>query len=207
VSRELGSYQGAIIFCEGQIPDVTSDKVSFVSISERLTFKTVLSWVKDQAQLNDSAIVLTNSDIYLTDDVFELTKFLHVNDLIALTRYESLEKNHPFRLDNPYPGQPSDSQDTWIFRSDCNLKDLRTMAADIPLGIPGCENAFCAEVVRLGFDVFNPCLNVMTIHNHDSDVRSYVEKDRIPKPYGFPLACCKEEFFLRSKKRLPIIRS
>ena len=91
-------------------------------------------------------------------------------------------------------------QDTWIVR-DADFSDIAKSMDYIPLGIPGCDNRFSRVMHNSGFTIWNPCLNVKTLHNHKSEKRTYKINSRIKGGYMFPLECTKEEFFLKIKRR------
>lgn len=77
----------------------------------------------------------------------------------------------------------SRSQDVWVWHGSVRPSLARIDA--IPLGKPGCDNAVAHHLtsdakVRL----LNPYYHAKTYHIHDSAVRHYTAKDRIPPPYA-----------------------
>ena len=55
------------------------------------------------------------------------------------------------------------------------------VALDFPFGKMGCDNSITTELVRQKFRVANPCLSLRTIHEHESQVRTYERTDVVEK--------------------------
>ena len=50
-------------------------------------------------------------------------------------------------------------------------------------GKPGCDNRFAHELLRAGFEVINPCVQIKSYHLHNTCIRRVGSADRIPSPY------------------------
>lgn len=61
------------------------------------------------------------------------------------------------------------SQDTWAWRGQINVE----LGKDIDLGRGGCDNALMDRVRRSGISVLNPSRSIVTVHVHESEVRSW----------------------------------
>ncbi len=120
--------------------------------------------------------VFCNSDIEF-DETILLVKNIKENEFYALTRYENNMMLHKY--DDPYEGQ--DSQDVWIWKDKCKIKD-----ADFHLGLPGCDNKIAYHAERSGYIVTNPALSIKTYHRHLTNIRQGTSSDlskRLPPPY------------------------
>ncbi len=120
--------------------------------------------------------VFCNSDIEF-DETIKLAKNIKNDEFYALTRYENNIKLHKF--DDPYQGQ--DSQDVWIWKDACKIKN-----ANFTLGLPGCDNKIAYFAVVGGYKVKNPSLSIKTYHSHITNIRNGSSTDlskRLPPPY------------------------
>ena len=121
--------------------------------------------------------VFCNSDIEF-DETIKLAENMEHDEFYALTRYEDNMKLHKF--DDPYKGQ--DSQDVWIWRDACKIKD-----ANFSLGLPGCDNKIAYFAAMNVYKVKNPSLSIKTYHRHTTNIRDGSSADlskRLPPPYA-----------------------
>jgi hypothetical protein len=181
ISERLLSLDGINLF-----PYYTHYKVFN---TERLAFSHFLELVSRKAtEAPDALVILTNSDIELTNDITRLFPWIRMNDLICLSRHE------PGQSGFQYP--PEWYQDCWIMRAQA-LSSHLIKACEFYLGIPGCDNYFAAVMREAGFTIWNPCINIKIYHHHASSIRTHESTDRIYGSYYELFACTLEDFILR----------
>ena len=138
--------------------------------SKRITYQCIF----DNAI--DGINVFCNSDMEF-DETIKLAENIKEDEFYALTRYENdlmLHKN-----DDPYRGY--DSQDVWIWKDRCKIKN-----ANFYLGLPGCDNKIAYFAEAYGYNVKNPSLSIKTYHKHVTNIRDGSSADlskRLPPPY------------------------
>lgn len=147
-----------IILNDSTPPMFLGDKIQNIQTNSRMTF---LDWV---TILNDpsnfgSAICLTNTDIKLDPSMPSKCSAIGQNQLVALSRYE---KN------GELAASPWATQDTWIAISQPIHKSI-VYQSGIPLGVPGCENRIAELFFNVGFEVINPCLDILNMHIQQID--------------------------------------
>ena len=84
-----------------------------------------------------------------------------------------------------------DSQDCWIFKSTFNV-DLNKLC--FSLGTLGCDSIFASIVNDSGIKVSNPSLDIVSIHVHNTDFRTYSANNRIHGNYCMVPACKMDEY-------------
>ncbi len=120
---------------------------------------------------NDDISIIANSDISF-DSSLELIRTLKHDQAFAITRHE--DRGGTFQL---YVGP--DSQDAWCFRG-----PVRKMNDDFRIGLRGSDNRLAYEMVACGYDVINPCKELIITHHHVSHDRDYWDTESMtPGPY------------------------
>lgn len=119
--------------------------------------------------------VVANSDIYF-DETLELCRNMRPEECYALSRYDRGEQR-----------ATSWSQDAWIFRGEVS-EALLEREIDFNLGLPGCDHRIAYEISKAGYKIKNPCLSIKAHHKHESQFRTYTDKNAIKPPYmqGIP---------------------
>lgn len=138
---------------------------------------TYADYLKTANQLQGEICMISNSDIWLKSCDQELINLLKINNNIcySLTRYEK-DKNNNIKLlmsgwnDN----NPVGSFDSFIFKSPIQVD--YSLINHIQ-NRPGSEHVFKTELEYVGIKFFNPCYDIITIHEHLSNVRTYTKKD------------------------------
>jgi hypothetical protein len=112
------------------------------------------------AEAPGETIALANTDIEFNDTI-QLLDPCPPNRIYALTRWES--PSSP-RMIGHFANERffSGTQDVWVFQAG----GVPAHSDSIPLGHVGCENAFLGSMVNAGCEVFNPALDVRTMHIH-----------------------------------------
>jgi hypothetical protein len=104
---------------------------------------------------------------------------------ICLSRWESSLSADPLTVGYDPRAvlmkNPRVTQDVWAFRGGPHITKLNP---DFPLGLPGCDNKIAWWLMHSTV-VINPCTIIRTYHIHTSNLRSYTDKDRLARPYGF----------------------
>lgn len=141
------------------------------SLTERLTYKELFKLTQEY---DDCINVIANSDIFF-DETILYARFMGENDCYALSRWDYLESGVAVLFDR------KDSQDVWIFNGAAKI----IKNCDFQLGVPGCDNRIAYEIKQAGYNVLNPSKTIHAIHLHNSQLRTYDNKDRISEPYHF----------------------
>jgi hypothetical protein len=128
--------------------------------------------------------IIANADIYF-DETIGYAKKISEGECYALTRWELVNgRVVDFNTRHGRPSPPEWSQDAWIFRGSIqpnkfdNVKALNESARvteiiPFTLGIPGCDNKFCALLKERGVNVMNPSKTIKAIHVHQDSKRFY----------------------------------
>ena len=141
------------------------------SLTDRLTYQQLFVLTQEYP---DCINVIANSDIYF-DETILYARFMGENDCYALSRWDYLESGVAVLFDR------KDSQDVWIFNG--AAKNIHN--CNFNLGTPGCDNRIAYEIKQAGYNVLNPSKTIHAIHLHNSQLRTYDNKDRISEPYHF----------------------
>lgn len=152
----------------------------------------------------DAVVCLANADIYMGEELAEAWRIRWADRAVCLLRWDDLGGGPAgARLFGPRP----DSQDVWMFSArSIAERHWGGSDTDIPLGVPGCDNAILHSLLQRRFLLSNPALSLKTYHLHNSDVRSYTKKDTVVRPvyiYLEPtyLVDTKQEFVPREAPR------
>ena len=155
-----------------------SDKIQEEIIGHRLTYQDVFERIYNIPY--NTIVVFANADIFI-DDTFKELWHLNLEDkFLALLRYEFDGDIADAKMFGPR----SDSQDTWIVRSDDIKKRDRSTwkKMDFQFGKMGCDNGLALEMMRAKFLVVNPSQTIRTYHVHTSEVRNYSKTDVLDMP-------------------------
>jgi hypothetical protein len=155
--------------------------VSTKLLGRRALFSDFLELITEQAD-ESSHIVFSNSDMMMSADILKaIDRVTMHNSVLALTRRE-LDGSLP-SIDNP-----SWSQDTWVMKSH-KISSMLIETVRHSLGIAGCENLFAAQLVANGYNLWNPSLDVLTIHNDPSPTLTYSRDRRYNGFFAIPHLC------------------
>lgn len=155
--------------------DIKSTKIHLIYINSRFTFYDFFIYSKDN--FLSEQIILANSDIFFDETLDYVKKFDLDGKLVTLTRYEysSITKESHY-LDSDC------SQDVWIFNGGMVVEDSNFL-----LGTLGCDNRIAFLANKQEILIRNPSLKVKSYHVHDSNFRTYTEKDRVLSSYLYML--------------------
>lgn len=141
-----------------------SNKIELVKCKDRPTYSDMMMFVYKNKLQNDINII-SNADIYFDNSILNSLHIKH-NECYALTRYDN----------NILHDRPEVTQDAWIFKN-VNKKLIRD--SKIQLGIPGCDNFIAAVFKESGYNIYNPCYDIIINHLHESNIRTYKEEERL----------------------------
>lgn len=142
---------------------IIHDKVMCIGVSSRPTFQDIINVANCMAAQDDISI-LANADILVPSASTKYIRdIMRPNLCLALSRWEFDADKTGVTLYNT-----DSSQDLWAFYG-----FMHVGAADIKIGTWACDNRFASVISRAGYLVRNYCLDIITIHNHNSGVRTY----------------------------------
>lgn len=155
---------------ESELP-FTDSRIIVIQLSRRPSY---LDWIKQsQIYCPNQVSILANSDIWfdssigLVRDIFSKEQ----RSFVALSRYDNIDG------DIKLHEKPSWSQDTWVFNCVSNISPSMEKQLDIPMGVPRCDNKVAYIFSINGFSIYNPCREVISVHEHRSNLRYYDKKN------------------------------
>lgn len=131
--------------------------------------------------LNDKICILSNSDIYFNNSISKINNKTIYNSFFSLLRYNE-DLNGNLNIFTQYDVPRNDSQDCWIFRSPLNINLDKI---NFSLGTLGCDSVFAYEVYKTGINIYNPSFDIISIHLHNTEFRTYNYDNRIHGKYCF----------------------
>lgn len=144
------------------------DKLIIIPISQQPTYKDFFSYANEQLQ--GKICIITNSDIELSVNENWLSVVPEVNHVFALTRHETPGVK-------PLIDKYCCSHDSFIFTAPLSRLNLDKL--DYIQSVNGSENRTIFHLACANYQLSNPCLKLITYHNHKSDLRN-VDRIRIP---------------------------
>tara|TARA_R110000824_G_scaffold48545_2_gene137049 strand:+ start:2376 stop:3047 length:672 start_codon:yes stop_codon:yes gene_type:complete len=148
-----------VVFNETDTKPLESDKITYVNVDKRLTYKQYFQYANEKH--SGSRCIIVNADIILTEDIRKLDCINIKRAFVCLTRWDS-------EGDKLQMG--ADSQDTWIFEAPAN--EQLVISADYNLGVLFSDNVLSLLAYRSGYMPFNPAQDIVTKHVHGSDFRN-----------------------------------
>lgn len=119
------------------------------------------------ANLPDAICMIANSDIYLRDCDVKLINHLKTHKVAyALTRYE--HDMSCYLIDNYL-----NSHDSYLFCSRFIDSGIIGDHTNYKQNLPGIESHIISNFVKSGFEVKNPCKQIVTVHLHKSGLRNH----------------------------------
>ena len=129
--------------------------------------------------------MIINADIWL-HSISDMALFEKMeNKLFGITRYES---NMVGCLIDRYDQGPGyvGSQDAFIFQSPVKLEIIAKTG--FAQNVWGSDNVILREFQNAGYKLFNPCRQIITVHEHKSEVRND-NRQRLPPPWVMLKPC------------------
>lgn len=194
-------------------------KIKLLKINKHpyyLDFMTIIN-----EKYKDKICIIANSDIFFTPDKsLNLLKNINWDDtIISLTRYNQLDQMKEPKLkkwldkhDNGIEKEYNDfkirtffgdgrTQDSWIFKSPI---DLSKANFKFKIGTNNCDGYMNNELAKLGLKIYNPALDIITIHNHKNwEVKKYLTMkvgDKIMKSIEYRIYMLNKGFYFKFVK-------
>ena len=153
-----------VVFAEETIAFDSFDAVEIEVIPDQsMTYQAVFDYANARTGPRDIHI-LANNDIALMRGFERLDQWLTIEDFFALSRYEP---------DSRLIRHAYGSQDTWIWRGPSRVTD-----AHYYMGVRGCDCKLIGDARRARYVVSNPCLDLFTMHWHQSEYRPKDYQDK-----------------------------
>jgi len=143
-----------------------SDKIVQVVVDDdnkkRLSFLYAISYAN--RNFPGKICMLANSDIYYDETLSKINTIPTErwrNTFLAISRYNY----------GKIQSACSGSQDTWIFQSPTSFDPEKD--CNFNFGVPACDHRIAHIFHENGYQVINPCNDIITHHLHASNVRHY----------------------------------
>lgn len=161
---------------------VANGKVEQIDIGHRLQFSDIFKYVE---KLNLQGYIVTcNADIFF-DKSLRNIKYtgIHKEKIVySQLRFEYTDKTlSKCKIFGPR----CDSQDTWIFHSECNIPKKFRSQFKISYGIRNCDLKINYLYSLLNFKIINDPYFIKTYHYHKSNIRDYFNKAPFKRPVMF----------------------
>ena len=158
-------------------------------INYKLNYKDAIEFINNN--LIHDICILANSDIYFNDSLSKITNKNINNYFFALLRYDE-DENGKIDIFRRYNEPRDDSQDSWIFRAPLNIN---TNNLKFSFGTLGCDSIFASLVYDTKINISNPSYDIVSIHLHNSNHRTYNYDDRIHGKYCLLKPCFLNEYY------------
>ena len=136
------------------------NKINIIKIGLQPLYSDLFQYAIDN--LNDKICMISNSDIYLYKVDNNLLNKLS-NNVFALSRHESDFKCHVLGWG---------SHDAFIFYPKYINKNILKNIQHVQ-NISGSDDSIINNLVDSGLKLYNPCFQIIIIHLHNSEVRTY----------------------------------
>jgi hypothetical protein len=145
-----------------------NNKLKFINIDSRLTFKTCFEYIRDNIE-NDIICIISNADIYYDETLKKLDQLDMNNLVVSLLRYD-VATDGTYKLhNNGSAGVTNDSQDCWILKTPIKVPSN----TNFYFGRLGCDNRIAYEFYDAGYDLINCPMDIKSYHLHLVDYRNY----------------------------------
>lgn len=147
------------------------EKAVFTVMGHQPTYKELVDYVKDTFKEKELVCIM-NGDIYFNSvsDIERIETYLQPHHLFSLTRHEITNDGHTYHtLETcPFTGNGG-SSDTFIFYTP--LPDtLDTSKMNFCQNLIGAEAVFMKPWVDAGYEIWNPCDDIITLHLHQDRI-------------------------------------
>lgn len=140
-----------------------NNKLNIINIGKQPLYSEMFEYCIDN--LKDSIVMISNSDVYLYKCDLNVLNKLNSN-VFALSRHERNLKCKVY-------GAPS--YDSFIFYPKYLNKNILKNTQHLQ-NIIGADNSIINNFINLNLNLYNPCFEIMIIHLHDSDLRTYTNQ-------------------------------
>lgn len=140
-----------------------NNKLYIINIGKQPLYSDMFEYAIDN--LKDEIVMICNSDVYLYKCDLNVLSKLRSN-VYALSRHERNLKCTVY-------GAPS--YDAFIFYPKYLNKNILKNTQHVQ-NIIGADNSIINNIIDLNLNLYNPCFEIMIIHLHDSDLRTYTNQ-------------------------------
>ena len=137
-----------------------NNKLNIINIGKQPLYSEMFEYCIDN--LKDEIVMICNSDVYLYKCDLNVLSKLDSN-VYALSRHERNLKCKVY-------GAPS--YDAFIFYPKYLNKSILKNTQHVQ-NIIGADNSIINNFIELNLNLYNPCFEIMIIHLHDSELRTY----------------------------------
>lgn len=142
-------------------------KIVYSIVGHQPTYKEIVDYVK-QTFPTKEIVCIMNADIFFNSqkDHEIIEKYLKPNYLFSLTRHEISDEGHKTHTSETCPFTVGGgSSDTFIFYTPLS-DSLDTTKMDFRQNLFGAEAVFMKAWVDAGYEIWNPCDDIITLHLH-----------------------------------------
>ncbi len=156
---------------------VNTPNISIVKVNERQNYKTYFDWAYKNAK--NKNVVIANSDILFDYTLNRINEFDMTNTLVALTRWQQLDKDNWSIYTLPIQGnlELNWSYDTYIFNP--SLCNIDTNDINISIGVAGCDTYLVKKLSCQGVTIKNPVYDIRTYHVDYRDLENVDKQSNI----------------------------
>ena len=170
------------IYTTDELGGCVSEKILQINIGKRLAYSDIFHYIEQNNVLGFFCFI--NADIFFDETLkqLHLTNLAEEKIMFAQLRFEYDNITQQSVIFGP----TSVSQDTWIFHTNF-IKEIKKNIEhfNILLGMPGCDNKILYLLNIIGFKIINHPDLIKTYHYHTTQIRDYIEDNRISMPYVF----------------------
>jgi len=161
---------------------VSNPKIQQIVIGNRLNFSDIFEYVE---KLKIKGYIVTcNADIFF-DNTLRNLKFTNIHEEKVVYSQLRFEYNNTQLSKCKLFGPRCDSQDSWIFHSNCNIPQKFRKLFKIKYGIRNCDLKINYLFSILNFKIINEPFFIKTYHYHSSNIRDYLNKPALERPIMF----------------------
>jgi len=155
------------------------ETVKIHRVLARPTYKVMMNFTETDARDGDINI-LANSDIIFTASILMLRYIEMANTAICLQRWEHENDRVSIHIKNT-------DQDVWCWKN--QIEDIDSF--DFHMGVPGCDNRLAYELKSMGYNIVNPCIDIVAVHSHKNRSRGGAsdQATTVLPPYEYPTTC------------------
>jgi hypothetical protein len=152
------------IQCLNKILEINyNNKIKIINIGTQPLYSDMFEYAINN--LKDSICMISNSDIYLYKcDLNVLNKL--ENNIFSLSRHEDDFKCHVYGCG---------SYDAFIFNPTYINKDILQNINHVQ-NIAGSDDNIINNLIDYGYNLYNPCFEIIIIHLHNSNLRTYTNE-------------------------------
>lgn len=156
-------------YIEATYLDYLNKKVIIISEYKQPKYSDLFHYAN--TNLRDKLCFIANSDIWIKTVSIDLNTIIYEDVALALTRHESDGTTTPIDC---YQG----SHDAFVFKSPLKNNSMIKHLQFVQ-NILGAENVVLYELMKYGYKLLNPCHQIVIVHEHASNVRTYNVEHRI----------------------------